>query len=159
MFSFVSGTNGKEESTSLLKDASEGVTCERIITSEDQDKDLEVTESQKKVADAMSDSTAEPREKCVSSDIINLVGDEDIEDVELQIDNALGQSFFCLYGLNINPDSTSEDDLAIHTNTSRGDYQTKEQCADVFQYILPYSRALSVSNSFISFNSSFCISL
>ncbi|XP_072951059.1 calcineurin-binding protein 1 isoform X2 [Typha angustifolia] len=67
----------------------------------------------------------------------------EIEKIEVGIDNALDQAFFCLYGLKINPDSSSEDDLAIHKNTSRGDYQTKEQCADVFQYILPYARALS----------------
>ncbi|KAF9616019.1 hypothetical protein IFM89_027958 [Coptis chinensis] len=63
---------------------------------------------------------------------------------EFGIDNALDQCFFCLYGLNLrSSDSYSEDDLAIHKNTSRGDYQTKEQCADVFQYILPYAKASS----------------
>ncbi|CAL5360391.1 unnamed protein product [Camellia sinensis] len=31
-------------------------------------------------------------------------------------------------------------DAVSHKNTSRGDYQTKEQCADVFQYILPYAK-------------------
>ncbi|KAI7987860.1 Calcineurin-binding protein 1 [Camellia lanceoleosa] len=40
-------------------------------------------------------------------------------------------------------DSSYEDDLVQHKNTSRGDYQTKEQCADVFQYILPYAKASS----------------
>lgn len=67
------------------------------------------------------------------------------EKVELGIDNALDQSFFCLYGLNIKSgqDSSSEDDLAIHKNTNRGDYQTKDQCADVFQYILPYAKVSS----------------
>lgn len=70
----------------------------------------------------------------------------EIDKVQSAIDSALDQSFFCLYGLKINPDSSSEDDLAMHKNTSRGDYQTKEQCADVFQYILPYAKALSVSS-------------
>ncbi|KAJ6749243.1 CALCINEURIN-BINDING PROTEIN CABIN 1-RELATED [Salix purpurea] len=51
--------------------------------------------------------------------------------------------FFCLYGLNIRSDSSYDDDLATHKNTSRGDYQSKEQCADVFQYILPCARASS----------------
>ncbi|KAI7988468.1 Calcineurin-binding protein 1 [Camellia lanceoleosa] len=37
-------------------------------------------------------------------------------------------------------DSSYEDDLVQRKNTSRGDYQTKEQCADVFQYILPYAK-------------------
>ncbi|OVA14456.1 Tetratricopeptide repeat-containing domain [Macleaya cordata] len=66
------------------------------------------------------------------------------EKIELGIENALDQSFFCLYGLDLrSPDSLSEDDLAIHKNTSRGDYQTKEQCADVFHYLLPYAKASS----------------
>ncbi|XP_078148770.1 tetratricopeptide repeat (TPR)-like superfamily protein isoform X3 [Carex rostrata] len=76
--------------------------------------------------------------------------DDDLEDNEMEelescIDGALDQSFFCLYGLNMNPDSTSEEDLVTHQNTSRGDYQTKEQCADVFHYILPYAKTLSRS--------------
>jgi hypothetical protein len=70
-----------------------------------------------------------------------------MEELESCIDGALDQSFFCLYGLNMNPDSTSEEDLVTHQNTSRGDYQTKEQCADVFHYILPYAKTLSVSIS------------
>ncbi|CAM8898783.1 unnamed protein product [Rhodiola kirilowii] len=40
-------------------------------------------------------------------------------------------------------DSIYEDDLAMHRNTTRGDYQSKEQCADVFKYILPYAKASS----------------
>ncbi|KAL5697701.1 hypothetical protein ACHQM5_028819 [Ranunculus cassubicifolius] len=63
---------------------------------------------------------------------------------EFGIDNALDQCFFCLYGLDLrSSDSSSDDDLAVHKNTSRGDYQTKEQCSDVFQYILPYAKASS----------------
>lgn len=69
--------------------------------------------------------------------------EEEMEDLELAIDTALDQCFFCLYGLNLRSDSCYEDDLAQHRNTSRGDYQTKEQCADVFQYILPYAKASS----------------
>lgn len=71
--------------------------------------------------------------------------EDEREGLELGIDNALDQCFFCLYGLNLRSDSTYEDDLALHKNTSRGDYQTKEQCSDVFQYILPYAKASSVS--------------
>ncbi|XP_022845794.1 uncharacterized protein LOC111368655 isoform X3 [Olea europaea var. sylvestris] len=65
------------------------------------------------------------------------------EELELGIDTALNQCFYCLYGLNLRSDSSYEEDLAMHKNTSRGDYQTKEQCADVFQYILPYAKASS----------------
>nr|BBB89279.1 tetratricopeptide-like helical domain containing protein [Hordeum vulgare subsp. vulgare] len=66
-----------------------------------------------------------------------------LEEMQSSIDSALDQAFFCLYGLKINPDSCSEDDLAVHKNASRGDYQTKEQCADVFQYVLPYAKEIS----------------
>uniref|UniRef100_A0A0E0KHJ8 Uncharacterized protein n=1 Tax=Oryza punctata TaxID=4537 RepID=A0A0E0KHJ8_ORYPU len=69
--------------------------------------------------------------------------ESELDEIQSSIDSALDQAFFCLYGLKINPDSCSEDDLAVHKNTSRGDYQTKEQCADVFQYVLPYAKALS----------------
>ncbi|KAL6637625.1 hypothetical protein ACP70R_025197 [Stipagrostis hirtigluma subsp. patula] len=69
--------------------------------------------------------------------------ESELDEIQSCIDSALDQAFFCLYGLKINPDSFSEDDLVVHKNTSRGDYQTKEQCADVFQYVLPYAKALS----------------
>lgn len=72
----------------------------------------------------------------------------ELDEIQSCLDSALDQAFFCLYGLKINLDSCSEDDLAVHKNTSRGDYQTKEQCADVFQYVLPYAKALSVSYFF-----------
>ncbi|XP_031383415.1 calcineurin-binding protein 1-like isoform X2 [Punica granatum] len=71
------------------------------------------------------------------------MSEDEREELELQIDNALDQCLFCLYGLNLRSDSTYEDEIANHRNTSRGDYQTKEQCADVFQYILPYARGSS----------------
>lgn len=76
--------------------------------------------------------------------------EDEREELESQIDNALDQCFFCLYGLNLRSDSAYyEDELANHRNTSRGDYQTKEQCADVFQYILPYAKGSSVSDVLI----------
>lgn len=81
---------------------------------------------------------------CVES--VNKLTEEEREELELGLDNALNQCFFCLYGLNLRSDTSFEDDLAMHKNTSRGDYQTREQCADVFQYILPYAKASSVSN-------------
>ncbi|KAJ9537241.1 LOW QUALITY PROTEIN: hypothetical protein OSB04_029974 [Centaurea solstitialis] len=69
--------------------------------------------------------------------------EEEKEDLEIKIDAAtsLDQCFFCLYGLHLRSDSSYEDDLAMHKNTCRGNYQTKELCADVFQYILPYAKA------------------
>ncbi|KAL8161071.1 hypothetical protein V2J09_012560, partial [Rumex salicifolius] len=76
----------------------------------------------------------------VSEDNTELSEDQR-EELELAIDNALDQCFFCLYGLNLRSDSLYEDDLAMHRNTSRADYQSKEQCADVFKYILPYAKA------------------
>lgn len=77
----------------------------------------------------------------------NELTEDEREDLEIGIDNALDQCFYCLYGLNLRSDSSYEDDLAIHKNRSRCDYQTKEQCADVFQYLLPYAKACSVSIS------------
>ncbi|XP_073129413.1 calcineurin-binding protein 1-like isoform X1 [Henckelia pumila] len=71
------------------------------------------------------------------------LAEDEREELELGIDNALDQCFYCLYGLNLRSDSSCEEDLVTHKNTSQGDYQTKEQCADVFQYILPYAKASS----------------
>ncbi|KAK9211168.1 hypothetical protein WN943_000542 [Citrus x changshan-huyou] len=65
------------------------------------------------------------------------------EELELIINNALAQCFYCLYGLNLRSDSSYEDDLVTHRNTSRGDYKTKERSADVFQCVLPYAKASS----------------
>ncbi|CAN1219117.1 Calcineurin-binding protein 1 [Linum perenne] len=69
--------------------------------------------------------------------------EDEREELESMIDNALDQCFFCLYGLNLRSDSSYDEDLATHKNTTRGDYQTKEQCVDVFQYILPCAKASS----------------
>lgn len=77
----------------------------------------------------------------------NELTEDEREELELIIDNALDQCFYCLYGLNLRSDSSCNEDLVKHQNTSQGDYQTKEQCADVFQYILPYAKASSVSRS------------
>ncbi|ESQ53881.1 hypothetical protein EUTSA_v10026823mg, partial [Eutrema salsugineum] len=71
------------------------------------------------------------------------VAEEEKDELELLINNALDQCVFCLYGLNLRGDGSYEGELAVHKNTSRGDYQTKEQCVDVFQYILPYAKASS----------------
>ncbi|XP_058189790.1 calcineurin-binding protein 1 isoform X2 [Rhododendron vialii] len=94
---------------------------------------------------AMDQSDMDKEEKASSQ--FNELGGELIEDereeLESGIDSALDQCFFCLYGLNLRSDSSYEDDVVLHKNSSRGDYQTKEQCADVFQYILPYAKASS----------------
>ncbi|XP_039139990.1 calcineurin-binding protein 1 isoform X1 [Dioscorea cayenensis subsp. rotundata] len=121
-----------EEIAPLNSDASKGLSEEQILTSEEQ---FNLNLDSKNDKGAQSDTAL--KQSDVPADV------EELEKVELGIDNALDQSFLCLYGLNINPDSYGEDDLAIHKNTSHGDYQTKEQCADVFQYILPYAKDLS----------------
>jgi len=77
--------------------------------------------------------------------------------VELGIDYALDQSFFCLYGLNLRGEATGTDGLMEHQNTNRGDYKTMEQCAGVLQYILPYAKTCSVQSPLIS--NMLCISL
>nr|KYP70140.1 hypothetical protein KK1_009348 [Cajanus cajan] len=73
----------------------------------------------------------------------NELSEDEWEELESKIDCALDQCFFCLYGLHLRSDSSYEDDLVMHKNTSRGDYQTKEQCADVFKYVLPYAKSSS----------------
>lgn len=73
------------------------------------------------------------------------LSEDEREELESAVDTALNQCFFCLYGLNLHSDSSFEDDLAVHRNTSQADYQSKEQCADVFKYILPYAKASTVS--------------
>lgn len=73
------------------------------------------------------------------------LAEDEREELESAIDNALNQCFYCLYGLNLRSDTAFEDDLAVHRNTSQADYQSKEQCADVFKYILPYAKASTVS--------------
>ncbi|KAL3844213.1 hypothetical protein ACJIZ3_001616 [Penstemon smallii] len=73
----------------------------------------------------------------------NELTEDEREELELSIDNALDQCFYCLYGLNLRSDSSCEEDLVVHKNTCQGDYQTKEQCVDVFQYVLSYAKASS----------------
>lgn len=94
-----------------------------------------------------SDNVSNPYTEC--SDELT---EDEREELELKIENALDQCFFCLYGLNLRSDSSCEEDPVMHKNSSRGDYQTKEQCADVFQYILPYAKASSVSRILVSFH-------
>lgn len=69
--------------------------------------------------------------------------------VDLGIDYALDQSFFCLYGLNLRGEATGTEGLMEHQNTNRGDYKTMEQCSAVLQYILPYAKACSVQSPHI----------
>ncbi|MQM21597.1 hypothetical protein Taro_054641 [Colocasia esculenta] len=109
------------------------------------DKGEEGLESRRVSTDIDSHSSGEKNGSCNLTDSENLFEDLEREKVELGLDNALDQSFFCLYGLNLKcgQDSLSDDELASHKNTNRGDYQTKEQCADVFQYILPYAKISS----------------
>jgi calcineurin-binding protein cabin-1 len=75
--------------------------------------------------------------------------------LELGLDYALDQSFFCLYGLNLRGESASNEGLTEHQNTNRGDYKTKEQCAGVLQYILPYAKACSVPSCTLSMTISY----
>lgn len=137
----------KEENTVLDKNALEE-TSEGLSSHEALDKGEELVEGERVGSDGKlhhldRQNVSSEVDECGSHHT-----DVEREKVALGIDDALDQSFFCLYGLNLKCGSdSSEDDLAIHKNTSRGDYHTKEQCADVFQYILPYAKASSVSIS------------
>ncbi|CAN6457209.1 unnamed protein product [Victoria cruziana] len=135
----------KDESSSVDKDAFEEVIPEKALRHGTPDKDEEGVESGKDGFDRKSDSQYMKVRKNGTSDGEKHSFEVENQKVELGIDNALDQSFFCLYGLNLKSgtESAGDDDLAVHRNTNRGDYQTKEQCADVFRYLLPYAKASS----------------
>lgn len=137
---------GKANISALEKDISIGVPSRSSFPDKTLDKD-----GMGACVKQGSDSCSEKFEKKEqASDHLsgsdNKLSVDEREELELKIDYALDQCFLCLYGLNIRSDSSYEDDLATHRNTSRGNYQTKEQCADVFQYILPCAKASSVSS-------------
>ncbi|RWW82879.1 hypothetical protein BHE74_00008637 [Ensete ventricosum] len=134
------GTNGQEEITSSHKHTAENVVSDCVVTYEENEKHEDAVDTGK---NSKLDPSSEQKQSATVGETASSLTDEELEEIELGIDNALDQSFFCLYGLKINPDSSSEEELAIHKNTSRGEYQTKEQCADVFRYVLPYAKALS----------------
>ncbi|KAF3781600.1 hypothetical protein EJ110_NYTH36544, partial [Nymphaea thermarum] len=135
----------KDESSSLDKDSFDEVIPGRTLFHETAEKDEEGLESGKEGFDRKSDSQHMKVRKNGTSDGEKHSFEVENQKVELGIDNALDQSFFCLYGLNLKSgtESAGDDDLAVHRNTNRGDYQTKEQCADVFRYLLPYAKASS----------------
>ncbi|RRT85444.1 hypothetical protein B296_00007914 [Ensete ventricosum] len=135
------GTNGQEEITSSHKHTAENVVSDCVVTYEENEKHEDAVDTGK---NSKLDPSSEQKQSATVGETASSLTDEELEEIELGIDNALDQSFFCLYGLKINPDSSSEEELAIHKNTSRGEYQTKEQCADVFRYVLPYAKALSL---------------
>lgn len=135
----------KIDGTSAMeKDISEGINSKGFSSNKALDKESAGVECVNQGNDR-SDSQFNKGEKA-SNKLIeygNELTEDEREELELKIDNALDQCFFCLYGLNLRSDSSYDDDLVMHKNTSRGDYQTKEQCADVFQYILPCAKASS----------------
>lgn len=143
MLDVTASETDKDEFNSLRKDTDEISITESISGHIDKEK-----------PGAKCDSNVSygPDNTCSSGDIKNNqnecgneITEEEREELELLIDNALDQCFYCLYGLNMRSDSSCDEDLVKHNNTSQGDYQTKEQCADVFRYILPYAKASSVS--------------
>ncbi|KAG6649279.1 calcineurin-binding protein 1 isoform X3 [Carya illinoinensis] len=133
-----------DETTFIEKDTSEGITSRDISSHKALDKETPGVECGDQSCDG-SDGQFNKGEKASNQFIEqgSELTEDEREELELKIDNALDQCFFCLYGLNLRSDSSYEDDLVTHKNTSRGDYQTKEQCADVFQYILPCAKASS----------------
>ncbi|XP_065850006.1 calcineurin-binding protein 1 isoform X2 [Euphorbia lathyris] len=134
----IGGTEINE--TSIVDDVLDGVTSKGKQTLRGPEKDHAGVGTEKHGSDT-GNKGENNTEQCSESS--NEPTEDEREELELIIDNALDQCFFCLYGLNLRSDPSYEDDLAMHKNTSRGDYQTKEQCADVFQYILPCARASS----------------
>ncbi|XP_038900247.1 calcineurin-binding protein 1-like [Benincasa hispida] len=138
------GLSQNDETGSMVKDAGEDITREGMSTHKSILKDATEGEFIKQG----SEESAGKFNACEknSDELVeceNEQNEDEKEELELKIENTLDQCFFCLYGLNLRCDSSYDDDLSVHKNTSRGDYQTKEQCADVFQYILPYAKASS----------------
>ncbi|KAJ9183530.1 hypothetical protein P3X46_007373 [Hevea brasiliensis] len=129
------------ESSAVENDAFGGMTSESIPSLLGPEKDNAGVGCEMQGSDVGKNKLENTTEQF--SESRNELTEDEGEELELIIDGALDQCFFCLYGLNLRSDSSYEDDLAMHKNTSRGDYQTKEQCADVFQYILPYAKASS----------------
>lgn len=140
------GQVDRAEATVSDKVAVERISAEAISSRKALEVEKTTMEDSKNVDD-ISDSTY-PRSANFKDQLVEdgtELSEVAKEELEFAIDNALDQCFYCLYGLNLRSDASYEDDLGEHKNTSRGDYQTKEQCADVFQYILPYAKASSVS--------------
>ncbi|XP_007012204.2 PREDICTED: uncharacterized protein LOC18588015 isoform X2 [Theobroma cacao] len=135
------GRTENSESITAMKDDIEGIASKAAPSCSGEEKD-NTTAHEKQCS---NDEKINLGEKC--GDQLDECADElteyEKEELELMIDNALDQCFFCLYGLKLRSDSSYDDELAVHKSTSRGDYQTKEQCADVFQYILPSAKASS----------------
>ncbi|QCE16034.1 calcineurin-binding protein 1 isoform X2 [Vigna unguiculata] len=133
-----------DEINSVKKDVSGGVISKDIFSCRIHDKDSKEVECENR-GGAGTDSKLIMVENS-SNQLIecgNELSEDEREELESKIDCALDQCFFCLYGLHLRSDSSYEDDLVMHKNTSRGDYQTKEQCADVFKYVLPYAKSSS----------------
>ena len=138
------GRTQNSESITAMEDDIEGITSKGTPSCSGQEKDNAIAhEKQCSIVDKidLGEKCGDQLDECAKE-----LTEDEKEELELMIDNALDQCFFCLYGLNLRSDSSYDDELAVHKNTSRGDYQTKEQCADVFQYILPSAKASSVSN-------------
>ncbi|KAE8687620.1 hypothetical protein F3Y22_tig00111013pilonHSYRG00255 [Hibiscus syriacus] len=127
------------ESITPMKDDIEGITSKGSPSSSGQERYNAIAlQKQSSNVDKINLGVNDQLDECA-----NELTEDDMEEFELMIDNALDQCFFCLYGLNLRSDSSYDDELAVHKNASRGDYQTKEQCADVFQYLLPSAKASS----------------
>lgn len=145
------GMGQTQSGETSIMDTSEGITSKDISSHNALDKESAGVEYGNQGSDG-SDGQLN-KGKNASNELIecgNELTEDEREELELKIDNALDQCFFCLYGLNLRSDSSYDDDLVTHKNTSRGDYQTKDQCADVFQYILPCAKASSVSTHTLS---------
>ncbi|XVE70975.1 hypothetical protein DITRI_Ditri10aG0113000 [Diplodiscus trichospermus] len=135
------GGTQNSESITAMKDGIEGITSKGTPSCSSQEKDNTIAH-EKQCSNVDKFNLGEKFGDQIDENANELTEDEK-EELELMIDNALDQCFFCLYGLNLRSDSSYDDELAVHKNTSRVDYQTKEQCADVFQYILPSAKASS----------------
>ncbi|KAJ1409794.1 Tetratricopeptide-like helical domain superfamily [Sesbania bispinosa] len=133
-----------DEVNPVKRDVSEGIISKGISSCKVHDKDSKEAECGNHGGAGTDNQLVKGENSCNQFfDCGNELSEDEREELESKIDSALDQCFFCLYGLNLRSDSSYEDDPVMHKNTSRGDYQTKEQCADVFKYVLPYAKGSS----------------
>lgn len=135
-----------DEINSGKKNVSEGIISQGISSCKVLDKDSKEVECENPGGAGTDCKLLNGENSCKQLiECENELSEDEREELESKIDSALDQCFFCLYGLNLRSEASYEDDVVMHKNSSRGDYQTKEQCADVFKYVLPYAKASSVS--------------
>lgn len=112
-----------------VKDDVGRTSLKNISNHNDPEKEENGVEYEKDVIGKPNGTPSDKEKEKANSQPINsekYMTEDEKEELEIGIDNALDRCFYCLYGLNLRSDSSYEDDLAMNKNTSHGDYHTKE---------------------------------